>query len=54
MFLGLLIGKPLGIFVFTYLAVKFGVCKLSAELNWNLILGVGFLAGIGDGIRAGM
>jgi NhaA family Na+:H+ antiporter len=45
--IGLIVGKPLGIFVFTYLAVKFGICKLSAELNWNLILGVGFLAGIG-------
>ena len=45
--IGLIIGKPLGIFLFTLLAVKFGFCKLPDDLNWKLILGVGFLAGIG-------
>ncbi len=45
--LGLIIGKPLGVFVLTFLAVTFGLCKLPSDLDWKSILGVGFLAGIG-------
>lgn len=45
--LGLIIGKPLGIFLVTYLAVAFGLCKLPSDLNWKTIIGVGFLGGIG-------
>jgi len=45
--LGLIVGKPLGIFGFTYLAVTFGLCQLPDELNWKSIVGVGFLGGIG-------
>jgi Na+:H+ antiporter, NhaA family len=45
--LGLIVGKPLGIFVFAFAAVKIGLCKLPADLNWKAILGVGFLGGIG-------
>ena len=45
--LGLIVGKPLGIFSLTYLAVTIGLCKLPADLNWKTILGVGFLGGIG-------
>lgn len=45
--LGLIVGKPLGIFVLTFFAVKVGLCKLPNDLNWKSILGVGFLAGIG-------
>ena len=44
---GLIAGKPLGIFLMSYLAVSLGFSKLSADLNWKLILGSGFLAGIG-------
>nr|WP_314867553.1 Na+/H+ antiporter NhaA [uncultured Flavobacterium sp.] len=44
---GLIIGKPLGIFVLTFIAVKIGICKLPSDLNWKSILGVGFLGGIG-------
>jgi NhaA family Na+:H+ antiporter len=44
---GLIVGKPLGIFLFTFLAVTFGLCKLPGDLNWKSILGVGFLGGIG-------
>ena len=44
---GLIVGKPLGIFLFTFLAVKFGLCKLPDDLNWKSIAGVGFLGGIG-------
>ena len=45
--LGLIVGKPLGIFVLTFLAVTFGLCKLPTDLNWKSIFGVGLLAGIG-------
>jgi len=45
--LGLIVGKPLGIFLFTFLAVKFRFCKIPAELNWKSIFGVGLLGGIG-------
>ncbi len=45
--LGLIIGKPLGIFILTFLAVSIGLCKLPTDLNWKSIFGVGLLAGIG-------
>jgi NhaA family Na+:H+ antiporter len=45
--LGLFLGKPLGIVLFSWLAVKAGVAKLPAGVNWWMILGGGFLAGIG-------
>jgi NhaA family Na+:H+ antiporter len=45
--LGLLIGKPLGIWLFSFLSVKFGICKLPGEIRMKHILGVGFLGGIG-------
>ena len=45
--LGLIVGKPIGIFLMTFLAVTFGLCKLPTDLNWKSIFGVGLLAGIG-------
>lgn len=45
--LGLVIGKPIGIVLLTFLAVTFGICKLPDDLNWQSIIGVGFLGGIG-------
>lgn len=45
--LGLIVGKPLGIFVFSLAAVSLGICKLPSDLNWKTIIGVGFLGGIG-------
>lgn len=45
--LGLVVGKPVGIFLLSYLAVKFGLCKLPSDLNWKSIFSVGFLGGIG-------
>ncbi len=45
--LGLIVGKPMGVLIFSFLAVAFGVCKLPSDLNWRSILGVGLLAGIG-------
>ncbi|MBC7845101.1 MAG: Na+/H+ antiporter NhaA [Flavobacterium sp.] len=45
--LGLIVGKPLGIFALSFLAVKLGICQLPSDLNWKSIFGVGFLGGIG-------
>lgn len=45
--LGLILGKPIGIFLFSFLAVKSRICKLPTDLNWKSIIGVGFLGGIG-------
>ena len=44
---GLIIGKPLGITLFSFAAVSAGLCSLPGELNWKHIIGAGFLAGIG-------
>lgn len=45
--LGLLIGKPLGIFLFCYSSVKAGLCSLPTGAQWSHIFGVGILGGIG-------
>ncbi|WP_083322335.1 Na+/H+ antiporter NhaA [Hymenobacter lapidarius] len=45
--LGLIVGKPLGIFLLTFLGVTFGICKLPKNLNWKSIVGIGLLGGIG-------
>lgn len=46
-FLGLVIGKPLGIFGATYLSVKLRLAHLSSTLNWRQVLGMACLGGIG-------
>ena len=45
--LGLLLGKPAGIFLFSFLAVKTGAAKKPQGINWGQILSVGILGGIG-------
>ncbi|MDR1614925.1 MAG: Na+/H+ antiporter NhaA [Campylobacteraceae bacterium] len=45
--IGLVAGKPAGIFLFTFLSEKFGVAKKPDSLSWLHILGAGFLGGIG-------
>jgi Na+:H+ antiporter, NhaA family len=45
--LGLVVGKPLGIALFSFIAVSIGLCKLPSDLNWKKIISVGFLGGIG-------
>lgn len=45
--LGLFIGKPLGISLFTWLAVRSGFAKLPRNVSWTHIFGVSALAGIG-------
>jgi NhaA family Na+:H+ antiporter len=44
---GLVVGKPLGITVASWLAVRSGVARLPAEARWSQLLGVGVVAGIG-------
>jgi len=45
--LGLFLGKPFGIWLFSFLSVKFGVSRLPDDIGMKHILGVGFLGGIG-------
>src|SRR5690606_34722157 len=45
--LGLIVGEPIGIFLLSWLSVKFKICQLPEDANWNHIIGVGLLAGIG-------
>ncbi len=44
---GLVIGKPLGIVLFSFIAVSVGIASLPSDLRWREIIGVGFLGGIG-------
>jgi Na+:H+ antiporter, NhaA family len=44
---GLVLGKPLGIWLFSYIGVRSGFCALPAELKWKNIIGAGILGGIG-------
>jgi NhaA family Na+:H+ antiporter len=46
-FLGLLIGKSVGIIVFAYLAVQTRIAVMAEGLTWTGIAGVGILAGLG-------
>lgn len=45
--LGLIIGKPLGIWFFSFIAVKLKIVNLPRNLNWKSIFGVSLLGGIG-------
>jgi len=45
--LGLVIGKPLGIWLFSFIGVGLGLCTLPNDLKWKNIVGAGFLGGIG-------
>lgn len=44
---GLVVGKPLGVAVMSWLAVRFFRAELPAGVNWTQIVGAGCLAGIG-------
>lgn len=46
-FAGLFLGKPLGIALFSILAVKLGLSRLPDDVSWRHIIGAGFLGGIG-------
>lgn len=45
--LGLVLGKPIGVTLFSWISVKLGFSKLPSKANWKHIIGVGLLAGIG-------
>ena len=45
--LGLFVGKQLGVFVFSYISIKFKVAKMPNNSNWYNFYGVGVLTGIG-------
>ena len=44
---GLVIGKPIGIFGFTYLLTKLRIIKKPDNISWFEVIAVGFLGGIG-------
>ena len=46
-FFGLFLGKPVGIFLFSLLAVSLGICTKADELKWKHLIGLGLLGGIG-------
>ena len=45
--LGLIVGKPLGVFVFSYLSVKLRLAKLPQGVNFAQIFAISILCGIG-------
>jgi NhaA family Na+:H+ antiporter len=44
---GLILGKPLGIVTFSWIAIRCGIAQMPAGANWRALLGVGCLGGIG-------
>jgi len=44
---GLVVGKPLGIWLFSFVGVGMGLCSLPVGLKWKNIIGAGLLGGIG-------
>ncbi|MEX0727101.1 MAG: Na+/H+ antiporter NhaA, partial [Planctomycetaceae bacterium] len=45
--LGLAVGKPLGILLFSWVSLKMGLVRLPEGVTWRHMAGGGFLAGIG-------
>lgn len=46
-FTGLVIGKPVGIFLVSWLAIKLGIASLPEGMTYKHLLGMGMIAGIG-------
>src|SRR5207344_184272 len=44
---GLVLGKPLGITLVSFVAVAMGICKLPLDLHWWHVVSAGMLGGIG-------
>jgi NhaA family Na+:H+ antiporter len=44
---GLVVGKPVGIVLFSWLAVRVGLAALPEGVSWSVLMGGGLLAGIG-------
>ena len=45
--LGLVLGKPIGITLFSWVAVRTGLATLPAQASWRALHGVSWLGGIG-------
>lgn len=45
--LGLIIGKPLGVMIFSFIGITLGFSRLPAGVKWSHLLGAGILGGIG-------
>ena len=45
--LGLFVGKQVGVFGFSWIAIKMGLASLPKDSNWTLLYGVSVLTGIG-------
>jgi NhaA family Na+:H+ antiporter len=45
--LGLMLGKPIGITLFSWLAVRTGLSRRPADISWGVLAAGGVLAGIG-------
>ena len=45
--LGLFAGKPVGVLLFSWLAVRVGIARLPEGVTWSMTAGAGVLAGIG-------
>ncbi|ALU61562.1 Na+/H+ antiporter NhaA [Pseudomonas syringae] len=43
----LVVGKPMGVILASFLLVKSGLCKLPSDVSWTGVILVGLLAGIG-------
>ena len=46
-FAGFVLGKPIGVLTFSWLAVRLGIATRPSDLSWGLLAGGGLLAGIG-------
>jgi Na+:H+ antiporter, NhaA family len=44
---GLVLGKPVGITLLSFIVVALGICRLPLDLNWKHVFGAGLLGGIG-------
>jgi len=44
---GLIVGKLVGVFGCSFIAIKLGIGKLPEGVNWGMLLGISFLTGIG-------
>jgi Na+:H+ antiporter, NhaA family len=45
--MGLVVGKPVGIFLFSLVAIKLGFASLPTGMTWKQLWGTGMIAGIG-------
>jgi NhaA family Na+:H+ antiporter len=41
------VGKPLGIFLFSYIATKLGIASMPSRSTYKQLVGIGMLGGIG-------